>query len=489
MSAADPFVGTLFAGRFHIERPLAAGGMGAVYIAVQQPAGRKVALKLIKGAGAADPDMVARFHREIGVMSGLNHPNVVTMFDSGVDNGHVFLVMELLNGRSLRDEIEALRVQGQPRMPWPRALRILHHVARGLAAVHQSGVVHRDLKPENIFLTASAGLRDFAKLLDFGIVRHESMTETQRLTQTGGIIGTPGYLSPEQLTGSAATPLSDVYALGVILYELVTGEFPFAAPTLQAMAVKQLIGPVVPPADLAPDLPEGVVALISSLMSREPAHRPRIDTLLHDLEDLLAETSGPVVRAPPYLGGTETMQRPELQGQGVHQPASTEPLPPRGSRGGEAQGAVAPATGTAPPLAISPAHATAPTEVPVLFAPAQATRRSPVLWVAAGGIAGVVVVAVALLLFQNRQPATPAPPSGAVASPALPDPVPEIEGNAAAVPATPAPAPAAPVTTIPPAAGPPVIPAANDNDGGPKPAATAKKPRPPKPASKPTWVE
>ncbi len=298
MSAEDPYVGTVFGGRFRIESLLAAGGMGTVYVAEQQPSGRKVALKLIKGKGAVDAGLVARFQREIGVMSGLNHPNVVTMFDSGVDNGNFFLVMELLEGRSLRDELSALSAQRQVRVPWPRALRITHHVARGLAAVHEIGVVHRDLKPENIFLTTSTGLRDFAKLLDFGIVRRQTTPEPQRLTETGNIVGTPGYLSPEQLTGEAASARSDLYALGVVLYEMVTGEFPFAAPTLQAMALRQLVDPLTSPGRLAPDLPEHVVDLVLALMAREPAQRPSTEALLLQLEDLLSETSGPVQRPP-----------------------------------------------------------------------------------------------------------------------------------------------------------------------------------------------
>ncbi len=292
-TGADPFLGTMFAGRFVIERELASGGMGAVYVAVQHPVGRRVALKVIKGAGGAAPDLVLRFQREIGVLASLNHPNVVTMFDCGVDNGNLFLVMELMTGRSLREEIKALAELGQPRMPWGRALRIGHHVARALAAVHEGGVVHRDLKPENIFMTTSVGHRDFAKLLDFGIVRHESQ-ETQRLTQTGGIVGTPGYLSPEQLHGLPASPKSDVYALGVILYELTTGVFPFEAPTVQAMALRQLVEVTPPPKHHATDLSDDVNDLIVALMSREPDLRPSIAIVLQRLEEQLHETSGPV---------------------------------------------------------------------------------------------------------------------------------------------------------------------------------------------------
>ncbi len=461
MPAQDPYVGTLFAGRFLIERLLDAGGMGAVYEAVQQPPGRKVALKLIKGAGVADPMMIARFQREIGVMAGLNHPNIVTLFDCGDDGGNVFLVMELLVGRSLREEIKALRAQGQARVPWERALRIAHHVVRGLAAVHHSGVVHRDLKPANIFMTTSTGIRDFAKLLDFGIVRQESVMEAQSLTKTGGIPGTPGYVSPEQLKGSPASPRSDLYALGVVLYELVTGDAPFKAPTSEMMIAKQLFESVIPPGRLAPGLPGNVEALIMALMSRDPALRPSTDALLQQLEELLSDSSGPVQRAVPHLDGnqpmhaTEQMIRPEVP----HPPAA--PTHSDGSASTGVVGASLSAPVSPAPLpAIASLRPTPETEASAVFAPsavlqpAVPVRRVRTLWLVAGG--GAVVAAITLVAFSLLRtlpldrPVSTTAPTTAVSS--LPSP--------AATPppaASPAPSPALPPTAAPltPAAPPP----------------------------------
>jgi len=225
----DPVVGAVFSSRWRVERPLSEGGMGSVYVAQHTETGRRVALKVIKREGAMNHDLIARFKRETSSLAAVSHPNIVTFLDSGIEDGSWFLVMELLNGTSLR------AAMARP-MDWQRAFRICSDILRGLAAVHASGLVHRDLKPENIFLQASVGHDDFAKLIDFGIVRLErDGTSSSMKTETGAIIGTPGYISAEALAGQPTTPLSDLYAVGVILYELVTGAFPFEAPTVQAM--------------------------------------------------------------------------------------------------------------------------------------------------------------------------------------------------------------------------------------------------------------
>ena len=264
---SDPYVGTLFGGRWLIDRPLTSGGMGAVYVAKHNDTGRRVALKIIKSESANNAEFVSRFRRETGALAAVSHPNVVTFLDSGIENGNLFLVMELLAGRSLRDEMS------QP-MEWKRAFRICADVCRALAAVHDIGLVHRDLKPENVFLQDSIGHEEFAKLIDFGIVRLETQGSATMSTQTGAIVGTPGYISPEQLQGKSASAASDVYAVGVMLYELVTGRFPFTAPNVQAMLVRQLLDPVIPPREIAPTIPNQVDNIILRLIEKDPARRP-----------------------------------------------------------------------------------------------------------------------------------------------------------------------------------------------------------------------
>jgi serine/threonine protein kinase len=269
--------GAVVAGRWIIERPLSSGGMGTVYVAKHAETGRPVALKVIKVGREVTDELISRFRKETGALAAVSHPNVVTFLDSGVDapagrsdgdHGRLYLVMELLSGRGLRSIMTA------PIEP-ARALRICADVCRALAAVHEKGIVHRDLKPENVFLVDAVGHDEIAKLIDFGIARLEDASTRATATATGAVVGTPGYISPEQLRGDPATVASDVYAVGVILYELVTGKFPFAAPSTHAMLVKQLMEPLPAPRSVLPSVPEHVEQIICALMERDPTQRVR----------------------------------------------------------------------------------------------------------------------------------------------------------------------------------------------------------------------
>jgi serine/threonine protein kinase len=269
--------GAVVAGRWIIERPLSSGGMGTVYVAKHAETGRPVALKVIKVGREVTDELISRFRKETGALAAVSHPNVVTFLDSGVDapagrsdgdHGRLYLVMELLSGRGLRSIMTA------PIEP-ARALRICADVCRALAAVHEKGIVHRDLKPENVFLVDAVGHDEIAKLIDFGIARLEDASTRATATATGAVVGTPGYISPEQLRGDPATVASDVYAVGVILYELVTGKFPFAAPSTHAMLVKQLMEPLPPPRSVLASVPEHVEHIILALMERDPTKRVR----------------------------------------------------------------------------------------------------------------------------------------------------------------------------------------------------------------------
>ncbi|AUX20010.1 uncharacterized protein SOCEGT47_004670 [Sorangium cellulosum] len=228
---ADPLIGTIVGGRFRIVGVLGEGGMGRVYNG-EQPMGtsvRKVAIKTLLSQHARDPQVVARFMRECGTVSELEHPNTIKVYDFGQTNtGELYIAMELLNGLSLEAALE----KGGALLP-ERVDRIIAQVCGSLQEAHEKGIVHRDLKPANIFLTRRAGEEDYVKVLDFGIAKRDerSARAEQKLTQQGTVLGTPPYMSPEQFTGKELDARSDIYSLGVLTYEMLTGRLPFEADT------------------------------------------------------------------------------------------------------------------------------------------------------------------------------------------------------------------------------------------------------------------
>lgn len=301
----DPLIGAVVAGRYHVERRLAAGGMGVVYIARQEPLGRKVALKVIRG-DAQDPVAQQRFEREARAASSLQDPHVVVVHDFGVidggaAHGGLFLAMELLDGETLRQ-----RLSGAP-LSWGQSVVLVRQVAQALAAAHTRGVVHRDLKPENIMLGKSDGGSERCKVLDFGLAKGTGtaalVDSGKNLTRSGGFVGTPGYISPEVIDGAAEDPRQDVYALGVIWWELLSGRHPFPAETPMKTLVRQMhedapaIDPVV--RQLA-KIPEEGANLVVELMARDPARRPKDGVTVLARLDALRDTAG-IVGAPPAL--------------------------------------------------------------------------------------------------------------------------------------------------------------------------------------------
>ncbi len=226
--------------------------MGSVYLAEQNLGAtvRKVAVKTLHAHLSQDEAIRTRFQREVSTVAALEHPNTIRVFDFGTsDAGQLFIVMELVQGQSLGDALTAAK-----RFSPERTKKILAQVCGALGEAHELGIVHRDLKPDNIILTSRAGQEDFVKLLDFGIAKRESATSAdQKLTQQGTVLGTPPYMSPEQFTGTSVDARSDIYALGVMAYEMLTGELPFSANTAwewatqhMRMAPKPIEGEVVP---------------------------------------------------------------------------------------------------------------------------------------------------------------------------------------------------------------------------------------------------
>jgi serine/threonine-protein kinase len=267
MEPSDPKLNTVVDGRYRLEERLAAGGMGVVYRAAEVDSGRAVAVKFLHEAFASVPDLVKRFQREVAAMSRVAHPHMVGVLDSGVSGSVPYLVMDFQAGRPLADVLERGALAG------PRAVAIARQVLAGVGHAHENGVVHRDLKPDNIILLGEVG-KDFVKILDFGLAKLVNDGQTQ-LTNTGFALGTPGYMAPEQARGTNADERADIYAVGVILYQMVVGRKPFVADSPMAVLRMHMDDPPVPPQKAAPDraISDELQAAILRAMEKSPERR------------------------------------------------------------------------------------------------------------------------------------------------------------------------------------------------------------------------
>jgi serine/threonine-protein kinase len=260
---AGPPADQLLDGRYRVRSTIAHGGMATVYLGVDTRLDRTVAIKIMHAELAADGDFVARFIREARSVAQLSHPNVVAVYDQGSDGQHLYLAMEYVAGSTLR---QLLNERG--RLSPREALDITESVLAGLAAAHQAGIVHRDVKPENVLLAADGRI----KVADFGLARN--MAGTSNHTKTGVLMGTVAYLAPEQVTASVSDARCDVYAAGVMLFELLTGRQPHVGESALAVAYKHVNETVPPPSSLAPDLTQSLDALVALATSRDPDLRP-----------------------------------------------------------------------------------------------------------------------------------------------------------------------------------------------------------------------
>ena len=259
---ADPLAGRLLDGRYAVTSRIAHGGMATVYLAIDTRLDREVALKVMHAELARDDEFVRRFIGEAKSVARLSHQNVVAVFDQGSDGPFLYLAMEYVPGRTLK---ELLRERG--RFTPTAALDTMTGVLDGLAAAHASGIVHRDVKPENVLLTADGRL----KVADFGLARAQAAAGH---TRAGLLIGTVAYLPPEQVTGEATGPRSDVYSAGVVFFELLTGRQPFTGDTPIAVAYQHVNNDVPAPSSLVPGIPAAVDQLVLAATSRDPALRP-----------------------------------------------------------------------------------------------------------------------------------------------------------------------------------------------------------------------
>lgn len=280
-TVADPVIGRLLDGRYTAQQRLAVGGMATVYVAHDSRLDRQVALKVMHPNLIHDPDFVARFHREATAAARLNTPHAVSVLDQGSAQGPagpvIYLVMELVRGKSLRQHLGA-----RGKLSVPEATEIIEPVIEALAAAHAAGIIHRDIKPENILL----GDDGRVKVADFGLARPIAQP-TQAIT-AGVVMGTVGYLSPEQVTDGTADTRSDVYAAGVVLFEMLTGQLPHTGTTPMSMVYQSVHGDVPVPSTLADGIPPELDDLVVRSTAREPHRRPHDGgEFLADLHDIL----------------------------------------------------------------------------------------------------------------------------------------------------------------------------------------------------------
>jgi eukaryotic-like serine/threonine-protein kinase len=273
---ATSLIGTVLSGRYRLESKLGSGGMSTVYLARDETLQRWVAVKVMHREMSDQPDQLERFRREARAVAQLSHPNVVAVIDAGEDGGHPYIVFEYVEGETLKQRIDRLG-----RLPVIESAAYGIEVGRGLAAAHAHRLIHRDVKPQNVLIDPEGR----AKVTDFGIARS---LESDGLTKTGRVLGTTDYVAPEQAMGQAVDARCDVYSLGVLLYEMLTGEVPFQADTLVGVAMKHVNEEMPDVQERCPGISSALAAVIERATAKEPKRRyPEMTALLADLEGAL----------------------------------------------------------------------------------------------------------------------------------------------------------------------------------------------------------
>jgi len=341
--------GREIAGRYRIQAKLGEGGMGAVYKAEQISLKRTVAVKLLRPEVASSQLLLRRFNAEAEAVAKLSHPNTVNIYDFGQDSdGTLFIAMEFIEGQSLRHMIHR-----EAPFSIRRALGIALQVSSSLSDAHSRSIIHRDLKPDNVMIQTRGREKDIVRVLDFGIakLRDENRQSQMAMTQAGDMLGTPQYMAPEQIRAETIDGRTDVYALGCLLYEMITARLPYEAPTIMSLLSKHLLEVTVPPSQRRPDLviSPAVDQLILSAMAKDPKVRPEtMEIFGEQMADLMAQQpldtgaraaavggmTGQAIATPPAYSAAPTGPPPPsyvTHGPQMPAPAFVHPAPPPGS--------------------------------------------------------------------------------------------------------------------------------------------------------------
>lgn len=280
---AEGLLGQTVDQRYRVESLLGEGGMGLVYRVTHTRLNKPLAMKVLRRENTRDPEVLARFRREAESASNIGNQHIIDIIDFGeLGDGSTYFIMECLDGLDLIDAIDSV-----DRMPEERALHIAIQVSRALGAAHDAGIIHRDLKPENVFLIQRDDVDDFVKVLDFGIAKVGN--GPNRLTRAGEVLGTPHYMSPEQCEGEGVDHRTDIYALGVLLYEMVTGHVPHDADTMMGILTKHMYEEPIPPKIRVPHVSDELEELIMRCLEKQPERRYQsMHEVLGDLERVRA---------------------------------------------------------------------------------------------------------------------------------------------------------------------------------------------------------
>jgi serine/threonine protein kinase len=403
-STEDPLLGRVLSERYRILKKLGEGGMGVVYLAEHVVIEKKIALKVLFPDLTRRADLVQRFMQEAKSASRIGHENVIDITDFGQSpEGYVFIAMEYLSGQDLG---QVLKASG--RMPWARAQPIVLQIAKALRAAHERGIIHRDMKPENIFVLPRDDGREFVKVLDFGIAKVMGLEEdVPRLTRTGMIFGTPEYMSPEQAQGQQVDHRVDIYAVGCIMFHMLTGRVPFKADSFMGILSKHMIETPEPPRSLEPTIDPAVEAVILKAMEKDPGKR--FQTMRELVQELVP------LGSTGELSGAISLSSGTAAPWTAMPPRTSVSSPIRLGAGGATPSALPHATheldgrASMPLAAANPEVRRSRTEMfdQASPSPSAGGRARPGLRLAVVAVGAVVLVAAVLIVLRQRTNALP----------------------------------------------------------------------------------